>query len=147
MFAVKLGLLVFWAVWFLITLASNLCAGLKALKLLPGRWRFASENYRAVADATSVYDAPRWLAPILFTGVILWQLIAAFLFARAAVLACLDGHVAGASAGAAFVAGVELPAAFMLADEIFLQYERQASHATLFIAQLATCIAVLLLPD
>ncbi|HEY1373604.1 MAG TPA: hypothetical protein VGH50_14130, partial [Candidatus Binatia bacterium] len=119
---------------------------LKALKLLPARWRFASENYRAVIDATSVYDAPRWLPAALFAGVILWQLAAAVLFARAAVLCCIEGNIARAAASAAFTAGAGLPAVFMLADEIFLQYERQASHATLFIAQLATWMAVLLLP-
>jgi hypothetical protein len=147
MFAAKLVLLTFWSVWFLITFASNLCGGLKEMKLLDARWKFASENYRGVVDATSVYDAPRWLTAVLFAGVILWQLAAAVLFARAAVLSCLDANIAVGAATAAFTAGAGLPAAFMLADEIFLQYERQASHATLFIAQLATWLAVILLPD
>jgi hypothetical protein len=137
MLAPKFGLLVFWAVWFFITFASNACGGLKALKLLPARWKFASENY----------DAPGWLAAVLFSGVLLWQLAAAVLFARASVSFFVDGNLAMSAATKAFAAGAGLPAAFMLADEIFLQYERQTSHATFFIAQLATWMAVLLLPD
>lgn len=147
MFAPKFGLLVFWAAWFSITFASNVCGGLKALNLLPARWKLASDNYRAVLDATSVYGARRWLPALLFSAVILWQLAAAVLLARAVVFSVIDGNIARAAASAAFAAGAGLPAAFMLADEIFLQYDRQASHAVLFIAQLATWMAVFLLPD
>lgn len=147
MYALKIGLVVFWAVYFSITFASNLFGWLKALKLLPPGWRFASENYRAVVDATSVYRMTLWLPTILFAGVTLWQLAGAVLFARAAMLSGVETNIARAALNTAFAAGAGLPGAFMLADEIFLQYEREASHTTLFIALIATWMAVFLLPD
>jgi hypothetical protein len=147
MFAAKLGLLVFWTLWFGVTAATNLRCALTEFKILPRSWKSASDNYRAVADAVSTYRSTRGLAPALFFGVIVWQLAGLFLFARASALSWSDGRIAYAAGDAAFVAGCSLWAAFMLANEIFLQYERQASHATLFIAQLASYLALYILPD
>jgi hypothetical protein len=147
MFAAKLGLLAFWTLWFGVTSVTNLCCALKALKILPRSWKFASDNYRAVAGAVAVYHSTQRLAPALFFGVILWQLAALFLFARASALSWNGGVIAYAVSHEAFVAGCGLWAAFMLADEIFLQYERQAAHATLFVAVLASYVALFILPD
>jgi hypothetical protein len=147
MFAAKLGLLVFWTLWFGVTSATNLGCALKVLKMLPRAWKFASDNYRAVAGAVSTYNSTQRFAPALFFAVILWQVAGLFLFARASALTWSGGMIAYAASGAAFASGCALWAAFMLADEIFLQYERQALHAMLFIAQLASYIALYTLPD
>ena len=79
----ELALLLFWAAWFSIVFLTNLFGGLKALGVLPESWRFASKNYEAVAKATSIYAAPSWVPPLLFAGVVLWQLLAAALYAWA----------------------------------------------------------------
>jgi hypothetical protein len=62
LFPAKLGLLFFWMLWLWIAFLTNLCGGLKALGVLPRSWRFASDNFRAVAEAASRYRAPPWLA-------------------------------------------------------------------------------------
>jgi hypothetical protein len=49
-------------------------------------------------------------------------------------------------ATAAFATGIALWAAFMLADEITLEYEFERTHELLFIAQLASLLAFHLLP-
>jgi len=147
MFAAKLALLVFWTLWFAATFATNLCSALKAFNILPRSWKFASDNYAAVAAAAAGYKSTQALTPALFFAVVLWQLAALFLLARACALSWNDGTIAYAASHEAFVAGCALSAAFMLADEIFLQYERQASHATLFTAQLASYIALYALPN
>ncbi|HEX2385929.1 MAG TPA: hypothetical protein VHL99_05165 [Candidatus Binatia bacterium] len=147
MFIAKAALLGFWTLWFGVTLATNVGSALKALKVLPRSWKFASDNFRAVADAVAAYRVTQPLATALFLAVIVWQLAACFLFARAIAVSWSGGTIAYPESRDAFVAGGALWAAFMLADEIFLQYERQASHATLFIAQLASLIALYMLPD
>jgi hypothetical protein len=80
-------------------------------------------------------------------GIILWQGAAAMLFVRAGALSLGLGSLDHGAANAAFAVGVGFWGALMSADEVFLQYERQASHATLFIAQLASWMGLYLLPN
>jgi hypothetical protein len=147
LFSVKLALLCFWTLWFLITLLTSVCGGLKALGVLPSRWKFASDNYQAIVQAAQVYRAPQWLAGFLFTGVVLWQLIAVALFGCALVSSFTLGALDFASMNSAFAVGVGFWAALMIADEIFLRYENESWHALLFIAQLATWMSFYVLPS
>ena len=144
--ALKLALLLFWTAWFAVVFLTNVFGGLKAMGALPPSWKFASGNYQAVAKATARYGPPVWLPPVLFVGVVLWQLAAAALFAWAAGAWLLDGRLDWRAVNLAFGAGIGLWAAFMLADEIVLKYEFERTHELLFIAQLASLVAMHVLP-
>jgi hypothetical protein len=133
-------LLLCWAAWFSVVLATNALDGLKALGLLPPEWPFASGNYRSLVETTARYGTPDWLNGLLFLGVIGWEALAAWLFWRAA------WRLQPGAVRAAFTAGLGLWAAFLLADEVFLAYTVEAAHLRLFTAQLATLLAVELLP-
>lgn len=144
--ALKLALLLFWAAWFAVVFLTNVFGGLKAMEVLPPSWKFASTNYQAVVKATARYRPPAWLPPVLFMGVVLWQLAVAALFAWAAGAWLLDGRLDWRAVNLAFGAGIGLWAAFMLADEIVLKYEFERTHELLFIAQLACLVAMHVLP-
>jgi hypothetical protein len=146
LFTLELALLLFWAAWFAIVFLTNLFGGLKALGVLPESWRFASKNYEAVAKATSIYEAPSWVPPLLFAGVMLWQLLAAVLYAGAFASSLRQGTLDAGALNAAFAAGLGLCAAFVLADEITIKYGYEPSHELLLIAQLATLMAMYVLP-
>src|SRR5258707_4581607 len=73
-------LLLFWAAWLSVVLATNTLDGGKVLGLLPGGWAFASGNYRFLAETTARYGTPGWLNGLLFTGVVCWEGLAAVLF-------------------------------------------------------------------
>ena len=113
--------------------------------MLGESWKLASKNYEAVAKAVSIYRAPPWLPRLLFGGVVLWQLMAAMLYGRSFVSSCNAGTLDAAAVNAAFAAGLGLCAAFILADEITIKYAYEQSHELLFIAQLATLLALYLL--
>jgi hypothetical protein len=143
--ALELALIFFWAAWFAIVAVTNLFSALKAAGRLPASWRFASKNFEAVKKAVSIYDAPAWVPRWLFAGVIAWQLAACALFACAGA-ASLQAHaLSWPAVYAAFTAGLGLWAAFMLADEITIKYAYEQAHELLFIAQLATLVALHLL--
>jgi len=143
----KQGLLLFWAVWLSITCVANFCDGLKALKLISTRWRFASGNYAFLVATTQKYHPTPWLPARLFLGVILWQGLAALLFWRA--VGMFTGmQLPGLHAmHTAFVGSLALWAAFMIADEIVLAYEAETTHMRIFIAQLLSLLVLHLLPD
>lgn len=142
----KLSLLAFWAAWFAVVFLTNLFGGMKALGRLPPSWRFASRNYEAVAKAVAAYQPPRALAPALFVGVLAWQLVLAALFTWAAASTAMRGAVDLAAANRALAGAILLWAAFMLADEATLKYEFERTHELLFLAHLATLLALHLLP-
>src|SRR5581483_943096 len=122
----KRGLLLFWAAWFTLVLATNVLDAIKASGVLPESWAFASGNYRYVAQTTARYGTPAWINALLFAGVISWEGIAAALFWRAGFAHA--GPSARSARYAAFTTGLLLWGAFMLADEICIAYAIEAAH-------------------
>jgi hypothetical protein len=143
----KRALLAFWATWLTAVLATNVLDAAKALGLLPERWAFASGNYRLVAETTSRYGTPAWLNGLLFAGVIVWEGAAAGLFWFACRRYRGDAVAGRRALYAAFTASLLLWGAFLLADEVFLAYAVAGTHLRLFTAQLATLLAIELLPE
>jgi hypothetical protein len=64
-----------------------------------------------------------------------------------AVISSAAGSLDPEAVNAAFTAGLSLWATFMLADEIFKQYDAEHSHVLFFIAQLVTFISLYVLPS
>ena len=136
----KSGVLMFWAAWFTLVVLTNLFDALKAGRVLPAGWTFASGNWELMLKVTAVHATPVAIVGVLFLGVIAWEAGAAVLFWRA--------WAAGGRGGlAAFTVGLGLWAAFVLADEIFLAYSIEATHLRLFAVQLLSVLALRLLPD
>lgn len=141
---VKQGLLFFWSLWLTLVFLTNTAEGLKVAGFLPPHWKFASDNYRAIKEATALYAPPEWATAILFAGVVLWQGLATLLFWLS-----LSGYTGGdlGRVYLAFLASLGLWAAFMIADELCRAYEQQSSHLLIFTAQLATLLVIGLLPQ
>jgi hypothetical protein len=138
----KRTLLAFWAAWWSVVFATNALDGMKALGLLPESWAFASGNYSFLAQTTARYGTPGWLSALLFAGVICWEGLAAVLFWLAT-----GTFRSGGRRYAAFTVGLALWLAFAVADEVFISYAVEGTHLRLFTAQLATLLAIELLPE
>lgn len=144
----KQGILLFWAVWFTLVFFANVLDGLKALGLLENRWKLASGNWVAIKETTAIYKTPAWLAPILFTGVVVWEGLSTVLMWRALLAFAGLGDQLGLSAVyAAFGVGLALFAAFLIADEIFVGYAMGAKHMLVFLTLIVSLLAIQLLPD
>jgi hypothetical protein len=143
----KRALLAFWAAWLSVVFATNLFDAGKAVGLLGESWALASGNYQIVAEATSRYGTPVWLNASLFLIVILWEGIAALLFWRAWWKYRGGGWRGTSALYAAFIVGLTLWAAFLIAAEMCIAYSFEGTFLRLFIAQLATLIVIELLPE
>ena len=146
MFTLKIGLVFFWSMWQLIVFMTNLFEGLKVLRIVPPYWKFASQNYQAVAQATGAYKAPPWIPQLLFFAVLVWQLGTLMLFGRAVIPMLSHRTLLLGPSTEAFAASFSLLAAFMIADEIFKQYDVERAHVLFFTAQLLTLLALHILP-
>jgi len=146
LFSVKLGLLLFWAAWYALAFFTNLCEVFQAIEVFPQTWRFGSGNLQSVIKATATYSAPRWLPRLLFFGVLCWQLLVWLLFGWSIMSSVSAGAIQSDAVHAALFAGLALWAGFMLADEIFKQYDTEHAHVLFFIAQLLTFVALQMTP-
>jgi hypothetical protein len=138
-------LLLFWAAWLALVTASNLCDALKGLGVLDDPWPFASGNYGLIVAATARYQPPAALNCVLFAGVMIWEGTSALLFLRAAIR--FRGRDQLRAVHTAFAFGLLLWAAFMIADEIVFTFGFENTHRGIFVAQLATWLAIELTPD
>lgn len=136
-------LLLLWAVWLTVVLATNVADGLKASGLLGDGWAFASGNYHFLAETTGRYGTPAWVNELLFVGVVCWDGAATLLF----WVAFARGPSRRGGLYAAFVVSLTLWGAFLVADEVCIAYAVEATHLRLLTAQLVTLLAVELLPQ
>jgi hypothetical protein len=143
----KSSLLACWAAWLTVVFATNVLDAAKALGLLAESWPFASGNYHFLAETTARYSTPPWLNGLLFAGVIGWEGMTALLFWLAWGTFRGRGRGGATMLYAAFTAGLTLWLAFAIADEVFISYSVEGTHLRLFVAQLATLLAVELLPE
>jgi hypothetical protein len=139
-------LLLFWAVWFSVVFLTNLADAGKGLGLLSESWAFASGNWKLIQETTARYKTPAAVNAILFAGVILWEGAAAVLFWRAG-LSYRGRNSARKAVYLAFTTSLLLWGAFLVADEVFVVYPLASVHLRLFVAHLATLLAVDLLPE
>jgi hypothetical protein len=127
-------LLGFWCLYFAVVSLSNLTDLLRSLHLLPAEWAWVSGNLAFITTSVAKIGIAPALSPLLLAGVIVWQVVASFLFWRA--LRRGDG----ASLGPPFVVSIALWATFILLDEVLLIFETgaEATHLRLFIAQMVS---------
>lgn len=134
-------LLLFWALFYTLVLASNLTNGLQVIGWLPPDFPFVSGNYGLMEQITGIYRTPNWLLSVLFLGVLAWEGWTAVLFWRA--FQRFPGE--RSTAQAALSLGMLLAAAFVLMDELFLAYrvaDLEKAHLLLFTAEAVTLILI-----
>lgn len=149
-FYIKRIILLFWALYFSIVLASNLTDGMRAAGWLPADIAFASGNYEMVRQVTAIYHTREWLVAILYLGVLAWEGWAAWLFWRAYRSIGLHKSEWKQPVYQAFTISLLLWMTFLLMDELFIAYEvtdLERIHLLLIITQLVTLFAVEFLPE
>lgn len=141
----KRGLVLGWAAWLTVVFLTNLFELLKVLNILPESWAFASGNFGFIQATTAIYTVPDTLNLLLFVGVVVWEALAALLLWRA--FAGYSGRAGLADINTAFAVSLALWVAFMLADELLMAYDIEATHMRIFTSQIVTLLAIHLLPD
>jgi hypothetical protein len=142
----KRGLLFFWAAWFSVVVVTNALDALLALDVLPASVRFVSGNWPWINQVMDPLAVPRAVQGFLFLGVMAWEALAAALYWRA--LARYEGRplVREPAALWACAASLALWGAFQVLDEVFLAYQTEGAHRSIFVSQMATILLLLLLP-
>lgn len=143
---IKRLLLLFWALWLSVVACTNILNGLQALGIVPESFRFVSGNWAWINATLDRLAAPRGLQAFLFASVVIWEAVAAALFWRA-VFTFGDRPInqERETLFACFV-NLALWSAFLVLDEIFLAYQPEAVHRSIFVMQIATILVLCLIP-
>lgn len=137
---IKRLVLLFWAAWLSVVVATNVLNVLQALGVLPASFKFVSGNWPWINHTMDPLGVPRALQASLFAGVIAWEAVAAALFWWAT--ATYRDRPLGQEKAALYACGVNLAlwAAFQVLDEVFIAYQPEAVHRVIFVSQIATLL-------
>lgn len=140
-------LLVFWAAWLSVVVATNVIDALIAMDVLPKTVHFASGNWRAINEAMDPIGAARGFQAFLFAGAIAWEAFAAVFFWWAATT--YRGRPLSQEKITLLACGVNLAlwAAFQVMDEVLMSYPLETTHRAIFISQLVTLLVLHMLPN
>ena len=143
----KRSILLFWAAWLSIVVATNVLDVLRPFGALPPSFPFASGNWYWINQTMDPLGVPRWMQTGLFAGAIAWEALAAVLFWRA--VAAYRGRPLAEETETILACGVNLAlwAAFQVLDEVFLAYQPEGTHRAIFISQIATLVLLYLPPS
>lgn len=148
---IKRSILLFWALYFLLVLSSNLGDALKEIGLLPADWIYASGNYGLIQKVVNIYSFPSFITAILFAGVLLLQLLITIYFWQAYREHQLSDSELMRLVYRAFGTAFLLWFLFILSDEFFLVYDKIAGlergHFGMLVAQIVTFLTITLVPD
>ena len=147
MVVINRTMLLFWAAWLSVVVATNLLEVLRSVGALSPSLPFASGNWHWINQTMDPLGVPQWLQAGLFAGAIAWEAVASVLFWRA--VAAYRGRPLAKEKETILACGVNLAlwAAFQVLDEVFLAYQPEATHRAIFISQIATLVLLYLTPS
>jgi hypothetical protein len=143
---IKIVLVTGWALWITVIFTTNVLDALQELKVLPRGWKASSGNFDYIDAVTARYSVPDWMDAILFGGAIAWEGAIVVLLWRAVADLSRSRAVVPVSVSAAFLVSLPLWLAFAVMDELFINFQPEATHLRIFIAQSVTLLIVWLLP-
>lgn len=120
-------IILFWTLWWLIALWTDIVGGLSHLHWLTANWAI-DNNYPFLVQSLKMYPIPDWLPPLLFIGIIFWSLINTLLFIHTCLALNRPSGVWLARAERAFIASLCFWLMFFLADQTVMKYDLEQNH-------------------
>lgn len=139
---VSAGLLLFWGVYFSLAGTGNVVDWLTKHGYRGKYFRFSSKNMELLERVAAKHGSGRSLIPGLFAIIMSWELLSAVIYLSAFGLYVLGNYLL---LPYAFFIGMGLFAGLIIGNEAFIYYDDEEEHVVMFLAQLISCIAVVLL--
>ncbi len=140
-------LVVFWSVWWLIALWTDIVGAMSHMGWLAADWA-PDTNYPFLVSSLKMYSPPVWLTPILFIGIMSWSLISTLAFIYASVKVWTQGlKPAMRYIEIAFVVSLSYWLAFFIADQLIMKFDLEENHMVQGGFQLLTFLCFYCLPE
>ena len=138
-------IIIFWTLWWLIALWTDIVGAFAHLGMLNATWA-PDTNYPFLKESLKMYNAPEWLVALLFTGIILWSLISTIAFCWASASLTQNADIWMQRARVAFIISLSYWMAFFLADQIVMKFDLEQNHMVQGGFQFLTFLALYLFP-
>lgn len=139
-------IVLFWTVWWLIALWTDLVGGLAHVGILTASWAIDS-NYPHLIDSLIMYHVPSWVPSMLFVAIITWSFFSTATFCWASVGLMEKKSVWMQRAEVAFIISLIFWLAFFLADQLVMKFDLEENHMVQGGFQLLSFLALYILPD
>lgn len=142
------GIILMWALWISIVFLTDFCNLMVGFGLLPANFPASSHNLDWIHRFFKLYRLDNdLLCLILFSIINLWVMIIAVLYWRAFISYYTCGNYYVYRTLQAFILNTALFVCFLVADEIFIQYQAGHSHINMLLYIFTSLIAFLYLLD
>lgn len=142
----KKGLIIFWFLWWLIALWTDIAGGLAHLGYLNAPWA-VDNNYPFLASSLSMYAVSEWIIVLLFIGIIVWSAISMSLYFWACLALRQPKTIWLYRAQIAFMVSLFFWLAFFLADQVVMKYDLEENHMVQGGFQFLSFLALYILPE
>ena len=139
-------IIVFWTLWWLIALWTDIVGLLAHNGLLQKSWA-PNTNYPFLVDSLKMYNAPEWLPQFLFGGIIVWLLLSTLAFCWAATSLAQEKEKWMRRADIAFTISLGLWLAFIIGDQLIMKFTLEENHMVQAGFQLLTYLMLYLIPS
>jgi len=139
---VSAGLLLFWGIYFAMAATGNIADWLTEHGHRGRYFRFSSKNLELLEKVAMKHESGRRITPVLFAVIASWETLSAVLYLSALGLYLIGNTFV---VPYAFFVGMGLFAGLVLGNEAFIYYDDEEEHVVMFLAQLISYIAVVLL--
>lgn len=138
-------IIVFWAIWWLIALWTDIVGLLAHLGLLQKSWA-PDSNYPHLVESLKMYNVSFLVPQLCFAGILLWSLLSTLAFGW--TCASLNQPTARwrQRADVAFIISLSYWLAFFLADQLVMKFDLEENHMVQGGFQLLTYLALYILP-
>lgn len=141
----KKALILFWTLWWLIALWTDITGGLAHFGVLNESWT-PDTNYPFLASALKLYHAPDWLVTTLFIGILIGSLVSTLAFCHASLNLTKHETIWLNHAKVAFIISLIFWLTFFTADQIVLKFDLEENHMVQGGFELLSFFALYILP-
>lgn len=141
----KKTLVLFWTLWWLITLWTDVVGGIAHLGLLKETWT-PDTNYPFLASSLAIYHVPNGLITALFIAILIGSFISALSFLWASLSLTKNISIWVPRAEAAFIISLTFWLAFFIADQLVFKFDLEENHMVQGGFQLLSFFCLYLLP-
>lgn len=139
-------IIVFWAIWWLIALWTDVLGMLAHMGLIHKPWA-PDTNYPFLIESLKMYSVSDWIPHVCFVSIIIWSLLSTLAF----VWTCFGLHQAKSvwmnRADFAFTVSISFWLVFFLADQLVMKFDLEENHMVQGGFQLLTYLSLYILPS
>lgn len=139
-------IIIFWTIWWLIALWTDIVGILTHNGLLLRSWA-PDINYPFLVESLKMYKVPFWVPQLFFGGILIWSLLSAAAFFWTCISLNQPTTCWMRRADLAFVISITYWLAFFLADQMIMKFDLEANHMIQGGFQLLTYLALYILPS